>query len=297
MKKSRLIALLSALMVVAAMAFVVGCGSDDDNGDSGSTATGSDLGSELITEGTLTVGSDIPYRPFEFGNPPDYKGFDIDIVNAVADRLGLEVVIRDTAFETIFTDVAQGKFDLVASASTITPDRQKQVNFSDPYFETPQALLVPEGSDIASVEDLAGLTIGAQDGTTGEQFANDETDAGDVRPYPGGPQTIAALQNGQVEAVIIDLEVAQDALGEGQAGFEIATEVPTGELYGLAMSKNSPALLEAVNGALTEMKEDGTLNEIYRTWFKKDAPEAVLSGTTNNEGDADSGDGGETDTE
>ncbi len=150
MKKPRLIALLSALMVLAAMVVVVGCGSDDDSSSSGS----GDFQSELITEGTLTVGSDIPYAPFEFGKAPDYNGFDIDLVNDIAHKLGVDVKIEDTAFDTIFTDVAQGKFDMVASAATITPEREQKVNFSDPYYEAEQALLVAPGSDITSVEDL-----------------------------------------------------------------------------------------------------------------------------------------------
>jgi len=215
--------------------------------------------------------TDTPYPPFEFGKPPKYDGFDIDMVNAIAKDLGLKTDFQDAAFETIFTDVAQGKFDLVASASTITPERQAKVNFSDPYYSAQQALLVPKGSDIATVEDLAGKTVAAQDGTTGETYANDETDAGDV------------LTNGQVEATIIDEPVARDAIKKGQGGgFEIATTIPTGELYGLAMSKKSPELLTAVNGALAKFKEDGTLNSIYQKWFTTDAPKDVIDGTTTN---------------
>jgi len=287
MKKSRLFILMAALMVMSALVLAA-CGSSDDDssssGDtsSGTTTAGNDFSSELITDGTLTVGTDTPYPPFEFGKAPDYDGFDIDMVNAIADSLGLKTVFKDAAFETIFTDVAQGKFDMVASASTITPDRQKKVNFSDPYYEAEQALLVPEGSDIATVDDLAGKTVGAQDGTTGEAYANDETDAADVRGFPNGPAAIAALTNGQVEATIIDQPVAQDAIDKGQGGFELATTIPTGELYGLAFSKKSPELLAAVNGALADLKSDGGLNKIYQEWFKIDAPKGVIDGTTTN---------------
>ena len=281
MRKSRLLAMLSALSVLVAMVLVVGCGSSDD--DSSSSSSGGDsVSSELITEGTLTVGTDTPYPPFEFGKAPDYDGFDIDMTNAIADKLGLETKYQDTAFDTIFTDVAQGKFDLVASASSITPERQQTVNFSDPYYEAEQALLVAPGSDIKTVEDLAGKTVAAQDGTTGETFANDETDAGQVRGFPNGPASIAALVNGQAEATIIDQPVAQDALDKGQTGFEIATTIPTGDIYGLALSKKSPALLSAVNGALSELKTDGGLDKIYQKWFKIDAPKAVINGTTKN---------------
>lgn len=285
MKKSRLRTLMAALMLVAAMAFVVGCGSDDSS-DSGSSSDS--VSSELITEGTLTVGSDIPFPPFEFGKAPDYDGFDIDMVNEIASRLELTPKYEDTSFDTIFTDVAQGKFDMVASASTITPEREQTVNFSSPYYEAEQALLVPPGSDITSVEDLDGLTIGAQDGTTGEAYANDETNAGSVRGFPNGPAAIAALQNGQVEATIIDQPVAQDAVDKGQSDFEVATTIPTGELYGLAFSKKTTALLDAVNGALKDMKDDGALNDIYQKWFKIDAPKSVLD-SSDDSSSSDSG--------
>jgi polar amino acid transport system substrate-binding protein len=277
MKKARLLFLMSALTMMSAMVLVA-CGGGDSDSDSTSTG-GGDVSSELITAGTLTVGSDIPFPPFEFGEAPDYDGFDIDLVNEIAKDLELEVKIEDTAFDTIFTDVAQGKFDMVASASTITPEREQQVDFSDPYYEAEQALLVPEGSDITSVEALEGLTVGAQDGTTGEAYAKDETNAASVRGFPNGPAAIAALRNGQVEATIIDQPVAQDAIDKGEGGFELATTIPTGELYGLAFAQDTPALLAAVNDSLASMKEDGRLNDLYQKWFKIDAPEGVINGT------------------
>ena len=275
MKKSRLIALLSALMILAAMVVVVGCGSDDDSSSSGS----GDFQSELITEGTLTVGSDIPYAPFEMGQAPDYTGFDIELVNDIAERLDLETKIEDTAFDTIFTDVAQGKFDMVASAATITPEREQAVNFSDPYFESEQALLVPPGSDITSVEDLSGATVAAQDGTTGEAYANDETDAGQVRGFPTGAAAIAAVVNGQAEAAIIDAPVAEDAASKGQSGFEIATNIPTGEYYGFAFAKDTPELLSAVNGALSDLIDDGTYEKLFKKYFNATPPASITDGT------------------
>lgn len=280
MKKSRLVILMTALAVMS-MLVLAACGSDDDSGDSGNSTTASSaFSSELITDGTLVVGSDTPYPPFEFGKAPNYEGFDVDIVNAVADQLGLTPKIQDTSFDTIFTDLAQGKFDMVASASTITPDRQKTVNFSDPYYSAQQALLVPPGSDIKTVEDLAGKTVAAQDGTTGKAYGEDETDASSVQGYPNGPAAIAALKGGQVDATIIDQPVAQDAIDKGQTGFEVATTIPTGELYGLGLSKNSPELLKSVNEALAKLKTDGGLDKIYQKWFKINAPKEVIDGTT-----------------
>ncbi|MFM9150260.1 MAG: ABC transporter substrate-binding protein [Solirubrobacterales bacterium] len=233
----------------------------------------------------MTVGSDIPFPPFEFGRAPDYKGFDIDIVREIAKDMGLKLKIQDTGFDTIFTDVAQGKFDMVASASTITPERQQTVNFSDPYYEAEQALLVPPDSDISTVEDLSGKIVGAQDGTTGEAYANDETDASEVRGFPNGPAAIDAVKAGQVDATIIDQPVAQDALDKGQTGFDIATLIPTGELYGFAFAKKNTALLDKVNEIVQKMKEDGRLDAVYQKYFKTKPPKGVVDGTTENPGE------------
>jgi ABC-type amino acid transport substrate-binding protein len=128
---------------------------------------------------------------------------------------------------------------------------------------------------IASVDDLSGMVVGAQDGTTGEAYANDETDAAEVRGFPEGPDAIAALRTGQVDAVIIDQPVAVDAIDK-QGGFEIAEEIPTDELYGFAMAPDTPNLRAAVNEALATMKEDGTLAELYQEYFQTDPPESVL---------------------
>jgi len=270
------LALVAALMLAAA-----GCGDDDDEGggDATTSATGGDV--TTITEGTLLVGTDTPFPPFEIGQPPNISGYDIDVMNAVAEQLGLTPEYQDTSFDTIFRDVASGQFDIAAAASTITPGRQKTVDFSDPYYEAQQALLVPEGSDIASVDDLSGTIVGAQDGTTGETYANDETDASEVRGFPEGPDATSALITGQVEAVIIDQPVAVDAV-EKQGGVEIAQEIPTHELYGYAMSKDNPDLVDAVNQALQALKDDGTIADLYQQYFQTEPPESVMTGTTQN---------------
>jgi polar amino acid transport system substrate-binding protein len=272
--RTRLTALLAALAIIALGAFVAGCGDDDD--DDGGDGGGADLG--LIQEGQLLVGTDTPFPPFEIGQPPNITGYDIEVVNAVAENLGLEVTYQDTSFDTIFRDLSQGKFDMVVAATTITPEREQKVDFSDPYYAADQALVVTPGSDIATVEDLAGQTVGAQDGTTGEAYANDETDASDVRGFPEGPDAIQALKAGQVDATIIDQPVAQDALDK-EGGIEIPTVIPTGELYGLPFATDSDALRERVNEALKELKDDGTFDELYQKYFKIAPPEVVLTGT------------------
>jgi polar amino acid transport system substrate-binding protein len=276
MRGTRLWTLL-ALCAALALGVIAGCGSDDDDSTSGDGGTSGDV--ETLQSGVLSVGTDTPFPPFEIGQPPDISGYDIEVMDAIGEELGLEVEYTDTGFGTIFRDTANGQFDTAAAASTITPARQKVVNFTDPYYEAQQALLVPEGSDIASVDDLSGLIVGAQDGTTGETYANDETDASEVRGFPEGPNAVSALTTGQVDAVIIDQPVAVDAV-EKQGGVEIAEEIATNELYGFAVAPDNTSLLDGMNEALTKLKDDGTLADLYEQYFQTEPPESVLEGTT-----------------
>jgi polar amino acid transport system substrate-binding protein len=275
MTKTRLWMLLALVGMLAAAIVAAGCGGDDDD-DDGGTAAGEELG--LIQEGQLSVGTDTPFPPFEIGQPPNISGYDIDVMNAIGEQLGLTVEYTDTGFGTIFRDTANGQFDTAAAASTITAGRENTVDFSDPYYEAQQALLVPEDSDIASVDDLSGAIVGAQDGTTGETYANDETDASEVRGFPEGPNAISALATGQVDAVIIDQPVAADAV-EKQGGMEIVEEIATNELYGFAVAPDNDALREAMNEALTTLKEDGTIESLYEQYFQTTPPDSVLTGT------------------
>jgi ABC-type amino acid transport substrate-binding protein len=277
MRKTRVWAAIAVLALVAAPLFAVGCGDGDDDTTGGGGGGGEQLG--LIKEGQLLVGTDTPYPPFEIGQPPDISGFDIEFFNAVAKKLNLDVTYQDAAFDTIFRDLAQGKFDLVVAASTILPDREQTVDFSDPYYLTPQSLLVAEdNSDITNVDDVAGKTVGAQDGTTGEFYARDETDASEVRGYPEGPDAINALRGGQVDAVIIDFAVGKDAVKK-EGGVKIAQRIVTNELYGVAFPEDSDALREQVNDAIAEIKEDGTLAQLYQKYFKEEPPKSVLEAT------------------
>jgi polar amino acid transport system substrate-binding protein len=262
------IALVAAL---ATAGIAAGCG-DDGGGDN-------ELG--LITEGTLFVGVDTPYPPFEQGQPPNVSGYDIDVLNTIADNLGLEVKYQDTGFATIFRDVGAGQFDTAAAASTIKPGREKQVDFTDPYYASATALVVAEGSDIASVDDLSGKIVGTQDATIQEDYANEETDASEVRAFPEGTNALSSLLTGAVDAALIDEAVAADAI-EKQGGLEIADSFAaiTPDLFGFAIAPENDALREAMNEQLAAMKEDGTLAELYNKTFGSQ-PSAKLLESTN----------------
>jgi len=278
MKGTRLWLVIAMVAGLIATAFVAGCGDEEDDsgssGSSGSTDT-ADLG--LIEDGTLVVGSDIPYPPFEQGDPPEYEGFDIDLINAVAEKLEIETQIEDAPFDLILTG-GGGQFDLSISATTITDEREAKVDFSDPYFISSQGLLVQEGSDIASIDDLGGTIVAAEDGTTGETYANDNSDADEVRGFPSVDDAFNALSVGQVDAVIADGPTVEDAAANKE-GLEVVEIFPTDEQYGIVLPEGSDELLEAVNGALQEVKDEGTLDDLYEDYFEVPAPEELSTAT------------------
>ncbi len=282
MRGTRLWLVIAMIAALFASALVAGCGNDDDDATTEETTAGAGADIETIEEGVLSVGTDAPYPPFLLSTPdsPDFSGYEVELFNAIADILGYDVKYTNTGFGTIFRDTANGLFDTAVASSTITAGRERTVDFTDPHYEAQQALLVPEDSDVASVDDLGGVIVGAQDGTTGEAYGNDETDAGEVRGFPQGPDAISALITGQVEAVIIDQPVALDAV-EKQGGVEIVEEIQTNELYGFAVAPENDGLREAINEALATLKEDGTLDELYEKYFATTPPETVAAGSTN----------------
>lgn len=272
MSKTRLTAILAVFLVALAALVVAGCGGGSSSTSSGGTSAEGGGGEKL------TVGSDIPYPPFEQGKPGNYTGFDIELMEAIGEKIGRTPEFQDTSFETIFRDVAQGKFDAVISAATITKQREQAVDFSNPYYLSEQAVLVKEGSSIKSLEELEGKTVAVQQGTTGQELAKEEIGGAEIRPFPEGPDAVNALKAGTVEAVIIDAPVAQNAV-EKSGGVEIAEKVPTEEEYGIAVAQGETELLEEINKGLEEVKEDGTYKTIYEKWFHLEPPKAIFSAT------------------
>jgi ABC-type amino acid transport substrate-binding protein len=264
---------VAAVLAIAAVAVGAGCGGDDDNGGETTAAEGQ---LNTIESGKLIVGSDIPYAPFEQGREGNYEGLDIDLVNEIGKRLGLTVEVQDTSFDTIFRDLAQGKFDMVASSTTITPEREKTVSFSDPYYLADQSLMVKKGSDITTVDDVAGKTVGAQKGTTGADFAEDQTDASSVRTYGEIGDAFNALEAGQIEAVINDCPISKYA-ERAHPNLVVIQVLTTGENYGFPFQKDATDLREAVNGALADMTDDGTYDSIVEKWVGTDPCKGITS--------------------
>ena len=281
MNRRLLLFFLTALLLLVGTALAA-CGDDDDDdgggGGASTTGTTAEADLDLIKDGTLTVASDIPYPPFEQGDPPDYEGFDIELINEVATRLGLETEIKDLPFDALLQGQGGGRYDVAIAATTITPAREKKIDFSDPYFNAEQSLLVRKDGDIKSIDDVTSDTIiGAQDATTGETYANENTDA-DVRPFQETDDAYQALENGQVDAVMNDLP-STESVAEDNPDLEVVETFDTGEEYGIIFGQDQDALLEQVNGALQEIKDDGTLDELYKKWFSKAAPKSLLTAT------------------
>ncbi len=271
----KLFAVVFCVMLVAAA-----CGDPDEEttpaGGGGESPGGGAAteGAEFTTleEGVLTVGSDIPYPPFEYREGGQLTGLDIDLIKEIATRLNLEVTddnIVDTSFDTIFSQLAGGRFDVVVAASTITPEREKEVNFSDPYYNSQQSLTInaKEGSDVATLEDLAeGDVVAVQGGTTGKAYAEENVPEGvEIRSFPEGPDVFTALEAGQVDAAVHDEPTALAEVAD-RPDLELVDTIDTGEAFGIAVDPSNEPLLEAINQALADMIEDGTYEEIYNKY-------------------------------
>lgn len=266
------IVVLSVAALFVAAALVSGCsgGTGKKTGTNGGEKQGG-AALETLKEGVLTVGSDIAFPPFEYKDEQTQEtvGFDIDLMNEVGKRVGLKVVFVNAVFDSLIAGLNANKFDCIVSAMTITDERAKQVDFSDPYIDSNQSLAVVKGSPIKSVSDLEGKVVGVQRGTTGEIKANElKASIGfkEIKAYDDTLLAFEDLKAGRVDGVINDLPVSA-YLAKKDGGFVIVEEIPTGEQYGIAFRKDSTALREAINKALAEIKADGTYDRIYAKWF------------------------------
>ena len=267
----KLPAVLGAMLVLLAACGTPGEEDEGGNGAGGGGTTKEEPSFETLEKGVLTVGSCLDYRPFEYfeKGADQPTGFDVELTNAIADELGLEVEWVRADFDTIFTAVAAGEFDMVAAASTITPGRQKTVDFSDPYYNSRQALTVTSDSGISSTDDLGkGDVVGAQKGTTGLDWAEENLapKGVEVKVFQVVPDAFTDLESGAVEGVLND-EPSSAAEIEDRPGLEIVESIDTNENYGFAFSKENPDLTRAVNDALKAVVDSGKYEEIFQKYF------------------------------
>ena len=258
-----------ALVATATLA-LAGCAGGSTGAGSGGDAADDPYG--LVDAGTLTVCSDIPYPPFEFeggDNGTGYTGFDIDLLGAIAKKLDLKLAVQDVGFDALQsgTTLAAGTCDVGASAMTITDDRKKNIDFSDPYYDSLQSLLVRTDSGIKSIKDLDGKNVGVQQGTTGETYATDNAKGAQLVQYPSDGELWPAIQAGQIDAILQDQPVNLEH-EKADSAYKIVETYNTKESYGFAFEKGKKTeLLDAVNGALKDLRDSGEYQTIYDTYF------------------------------
>ena len=260
--------LVLAVAVAATLILLVGCSAGTDESFEGA-APGETTGPKEMVGNKITVASNIAYPPFEFSPKGEPRGFDIDLMNEIAKRAGFEVEYENVQFDSILRGLDAELFDAAISAMTITKEREQQIDFSDPYFNADQALLASSYSEVESIDDLAEAPVGVQAGSTGQIKAEDLLDdeqIGEVKPYRTIGEAFAALQGEKVEGVIYDLSAAHEKIMDNGGEIKFVEPIPTGEQYGIAFPKDSP-LVDPVNQALVEIKDDGTYEKLYKKWI------------------------------
>ena len=268
MKKITRRSFLAAAGLTAAALALTACGGSSSStassvASSAAAASTSAAAGELTTveAGKLTMATNATFPPYEMTTDAgDIEGIDVETAQAIADKLGLELQIDDMDFDAALLSVQQGKADIVMAGVTVTDERKAVMDFSDSYATGIQSIIVPEGSDIASPDDLAGKKIGTQRGTTGYIYCSDDFGDDAVVAYDDGLTAVQALNNGQVDAVVIDNAPAKEYVA-ASPGLVILGTSYAEEDYAIGMAKGS-SLEAAVNAALEELKADGTLQSI-----------------------------------
>ena len=268
MKKiSRRSFMAAAAVSVAALAMTACGGSASSASSVASSAASSEAVSSSAAElttvetGKLTMATNATFPPYEMtADSGEIEGIDVDTAKAIAEKLGLELQIDDMDFDAALLSVQQGKADIVMAGVTVTDERKAVMDFSDSYATGIQSIIVPNDSDIASPDDLAGKKIGTQRGTTGYIYCSDDFGEDSVVAYDNGLTAVQALNNGQVDAVVIDNAPATEYVA-ANPGLKVLDTSYAEEDYAIGMAKGS-ALEDAVNKALEELKADGTLQAI-----------------------------------
>lgn len=272
--KKQVIALLTAAMMAGAMA---GCGSNGADATTaaeaaaaGDTAADTDTkdGAETAADEAgadgkvLVMATNAEFPPYEYHDGGDIVGIDVEVAEAIAGKLGMTLEVEDIAFDSIIPELESGKADIGVAGMTVDEDRLKNVDFTDPYTTASQVIIVKEDSDIAGPDDLKGKYIGVQLGTTGDIYASDyEADGSTIERYNKGFEAVQAMQQGKIDAVVIDNEPAKVFVSQNE-GIKILDEALTVEEYAIAVKKGNTELLDKVNKALGELKESGELQAI-----------------------------------
>ncbi|WP_055694012.1 transporter substrate-binding domain-containing protein [Streptomyces prasinopilosus] len=260
---------LAATTATAGLVLLTACTSTDE-GDGGASKTAAG-GVELAKAGQLTTCTHLPYPPFQSEIDGKVQGFDVALIDLVAEDLDVKQAILDTPFENFKTGafLNSGECDLAAAGMTITEERKKNVDFSDPYFNATQAVLVDKKAGVTSLADVKAknVKLGAQAQTTGEDYVKKE--GFDPVSFESSDAVLNGLRTGQVKAVVIDFPVVQGWLKDKATAdaYEVVDNLDTGEQYGFTVKKGNTALQKAVNKALSDAKADGTYKKLYEQWI------------------------------
>lgn len=263
------------LLGTAMMLSLAACGSSASvsestaSSEAASTEASAETAGELTTvnAGKLTMSTNAAFPPYEMTDDNgNYVGIDIEVAQAIADKLGLELQVDDMDFDAALLAAQSGKSDMVMAGVTVTEERQTVMDFSNTYATGIQVVIVPEDSDIASIDDMTGKMIGVQRGTTGDLYCSASVEDGgfgeeNVTPYDNGLTAVQALMNGQVDCVVIDNAPAQEFVA-ANPGLKILDTEYANEEYAIGVAKGNTQLLDAINGALEELQADGTVQSI-----------------------------------
>jgi polar amino acid transport system substrate-binding protein len=271
----------AAAAALALSACSSGSSSSSTGGGGAAASTGGSTaasGVSLISSGKLTVCTHLPYAPFQSNDDQGKTiGFDVDMMDLVAKKLGVTQEVVDTPFEGIKSgqDLSTGKCDIAAAGMTITDERKKAILFSLPYFDATQALLVKKDSTVATLAALKGKKLGAQAATTGLDYANSKKaeNGYEVVEFQDLATETQALTTGQVDAAINDLPVWSEVIKEDQGATKVATQFDTGEQYGFGMKLGNAPLKTVVDGIITSSKTDGTYASLYKKWIGQEPPQ------------------------
>lgn len=251
--------ILSMVLAAACVFSFAACGSKKDD-------TSSDTKKEEKKE-TLVMATNAEFPPYEYYDGDKVVGIDAEFAAAIAEKLGMELKIEDMAFDSIIPAVQGGKADMGVAGMTVDEDRKTQVDFTDTYYTGRQVIIVKEDSTLAGPDDLAGKKIGVQQGTTGDIYTTDDYGDENIERFNKGMEAVQALQQGKVDAVVIDDQPAKTFVKENE-GLKILETEYVEEEYAIALKKGNNELLEKVNKAIKELKEDGTLDKIIAKYIK-----------------------------
>lgn len=253
--------LAAASLSVAALALTA-CGGSSSTASSAASSEAGASALATVESGKLTMATNAAFPPYEMTTDAgEFEGIDVETAQAIAEKLGLELQIDDMDFDAALMSVQQGKADIVMAGVTVTDERKMVMDFSDSYATGIQSVIVPEGSDITDLDGLAGKTIGTQRGTTGYIYCSDDFGEDAVVAYDNGLTAVQALNNGQVDCVVIDNAPALQFVA-ANPGLSILETHYAVEDYAIGMGKGNTALADAINSALEELTADGTLQAI-----------------------------------